>query len=63
MNQGYDWPGGGLHPINNAKKLEKIINILPSEWMEQLKKTAGFPDQFEICGYIRHNLRSSSDQA
>ena len=35
-------------PFNNSKKLEHLINIMPSEWMEQLKKTAGFPGQFLI---------------
>ena len=66
LNQGYKWPWWPA----NAKKLEKIIKIFPSEWMEQLKKTAGFPDQFKIVATsdiifvpqaITHNLTTVID--
>ena len=45
--KGWDWPWWGP-PFNNYKRLKEIINIMPSEWMEQLKKTGGFPDHFKI---------------
>ena len=66
LNLEYPWPWWR----DNVKKLEKIINILPSEWMEQLKKTAGFPDQFKIMAIsdilyvpqaITHNLTTAID--
>ena len=37
-------------PFYNAEKLEHIINVMPKEWMEQLKSTAGFPDHFKVMG-------------
>ena len=43
---GWDWYWWGP-PGNNYKRLESVINILPSEWKEQLKRTAGFPDHFK----------------
>ena len=43
---GWDWVWWAP-PAHNSKKLEYLINIMPSEWKEQLKKTAGFPDLFK----------------
>ena len=45
--KGWGWPWWG-QPYNNARKLQQIINILPSEWLKQMKETAGFPDHFSI---------------
>ena len=45
--KGWAWWWWGP-PTNNHKRLENVIKILPSEWMNQLKRTAGFPDHFKV---------------
>ena len=49
-------------PYNNSKRLEEIINIMPNEWMKQLKETGGFPNHFKIVAttdivYIPQRLK------
>ena len=45
--KGWGWYWWGP-PTNNYKRLKEVIDQMPSEWMEQLKKTGGFPDHFKI---------------
>ena len=54
-------------PTNSAANLEIEINNLPSEWKDQLTKTAGFPDQFKALAisdiiYIPQTIAPKMEQ-
>ena len=58
---GWGWMWWGP-PFNNKDVLKHIIEVMPSEWMEQLKETSGFPDHFKIVAtsdliYVSRKLK------
>ena len=59
--KGWDWDWWGP-PANGSKNLELVINSLPVEWKDQLRKNAGFPEHFKSKAisdiiYIPHTLQ------
>lgn len=45
--KGWGWMWWGP-PYDNSKKLQSLLKVLPSKWLNELRKTAGFPDKFKI---------------